>query len=409
MNADTQALELRLRGAFAAQMPEPGVPALDARMGALIQQRRATQGTGPRPHPWTRVAAAAVLGTAGIGAVILGIRAVSPLPGPTPHTAGIMASPSPAAAPTGAAAASTTPSTAVPAPTAPPTLAPAARPPAWEVEGEPAATVERDGLRMELFIAATELAPGDWLQARVRVTNLSDTTRYFDRQECLGDGIDIEPDLGGLLDPGVVQTGAAGRLKSELMAMGDMPSWPQAGESDSGITEQSGPRCVPQLVRRAGRLLPGKSQERDLEIRPVYLLDRALPSGSIAVRASFKDWGGGKQADRDLEPLVLESAVTVTGDGAGYPSPAQLVDIALADPQFRAYVEETEARGEWVNPSWHAWDRPPSAQARWKDLTGRVGDGFVEIGLFSVLDGKEAYAVVNIDPWSGEVLSFWED
>ena len=93
--------------------------------------------------------------------------------GPTALAQSPSASPTPSA--DTAPAADTSP-TAAPFPW--PTLPPPSEVPVgerFEPDGPPDATKTRHGVRVELWLSSASVAPGEWVQALVRTTNLRDT------------------------------------------------------------------------------------------------------------------------------------------------------------------------------------------------------------------------------------------
>lgn len=336
-------------------------------------------------------------------ALVAGVLAVtslisSPI-GSLAQSDGVGTSPVPAGSPSPLAS---------PSPAPPPMLPRSDTPPAWTASGPPTSWTEHDGVRLEAWIASTVLAPGDWIQVKVRATNSSDRTRFYAPIPCSWSPITVSADLSGLFDPGIDWPGLAGRFKRELLARRAMPSW-RLPDGEEGIRSVALADCAPEGGPRLGRLKPGASVERTWSYRPTYLFRRPLPPGPIALRIGFADWGAGARPDRKRAPIETEAALLLTGTDPGYPSPAELIDAALSDPRLFAFVTDRPAQRSWVNTSWVGWGAIPSAQARFEDLWGKVEDGFVELGLFRDIGSDTRYGAVSIDPWTGQVLAYGED
>ena len=106
------------------------------------------------------------------------------------------------------------------------------------------------------------------------------------------------------------------------------------------------------------------------------------------------------------DPIRLAVPLTITGDGPGTPSLDQLVDVALADPAWRAWVE--------ADPSRNGWDRDYVRAHYWAgpDYPGPFlntfdhPNGILQLTLDQRLPG-EADTVpgwILLDPWTGEVI-----
>lgn len=259
--------------------------------------------------------------------------------------------------------------------------------PKWAPDGPPNASVRADGLLMQLWLADTVAQPGGWVAAHVRVTNTGDRVRFHETSgHCVGDPFGWAIDLFPLFDPGREWPGLAGRLKGELTAHGPVPDWLRPDEvATSALAECTGPPD-PKL----GRLAPGASIDEDRAYRPTYILERPLPPGPITITASFRDWGGGRQPDRDHGSLSVESTVLLTGDVPGYPSPLVLIDEALSVPRFYRFLSEPPGERSWSGADWFAW--PPTR--------GRTPDGYLEVGLWR----GTRHLSVRLDPWTGELL-----
>ncbi len=85
-----------------------------------------------------------------------------------------------------------------------------------------------------------------------------------------------------------------------------------------------------------------------------------------------------------------------------------MVEAALTDPDFAAWVAADPTRAAWQGTSFGGWPGPVHpAQARFAGLAGSAPDGFVEGWLIRHLPGfVDAIGAAFRDPWTGAVLGF---
>src|SRR5262249_37437619 len=89
----------------------------------------------------------------------------------------------------------------------------ASDPPSYRPHGEPIATAEGGGIRVELWVRDTTLHQGQWLRTYLRVTNIGDRRL---RRMC--EGLDFRADVSALFDPGDSSTGVADTFKQQWLA-----------------------------------------------------------------------------------------------------------------------------------------------------------------------------------------------
>ena len=105
--------------------------------------------------------------------------------------------------------------------------------------------------------------------------------------------------------------------------------------------------------------------------------------------------------------------MTLTGDGPGTPSFPELVDAALADPRFGAWVASNPFQKGWV--IWHQDLRPEEYNAylrrdQYLDVEN-APDGALElfVGQDTRTDSASLHpkAGIYVDPWTGRVIDRW--
>ena len=133
--------------------------------------------------------------------------------------------------------------------------------------------------------------------------------------------------------------------------------------------------------------------------------------GTVQVTATWAFVGRGPSGRRawvasDHEPITVTGALELTGAGAGVPSFPELVDLALADPRFAAWVAVDPAREAWRVRVVRWPDVEEQASPHWTDLGHHVERGVVELSLTqrATADGTRV-GYVDLDPWTGEVLN----
>ena len=217
--------------------------------------------------------------------------------------------------------------------------------------GKPDASVTRHGIRLELWQSSPTVAPGEWVRFAVRTTNLGRDSAWQMSGECLTSGTEMTADLRAVTPPGETWTGNAAAYKERVtkryatdwipawryldQLWATATAWAECGVSPGPIELRPGQSRVEHFAWYAGAPLSG---ERDDLWRPPY--PGTLP---VAVEWPFLSRGDRPRIENlrrvRTDPIRLEMPLTITGDGPGTPSLDELVDIALSDPAWRAWVE----------------------------------------------------------------------
>ena len=359
--------------------------------------------------PSSLVGARAVVLRLGIALLLLavsapGALAQSPSPLPSP-------SPSPAVQPTSGPV--LPPSSEVPLPAA------------LQPKGRPDASATRHGVRVELWLSSSRVTPGEWVQALVRTTNLRDTPAFSMSGECGRSGTSVSMRLDPQVPAGQTFTGNAGAFKSQVLRDSlltrdgfgrrkDLLRWSSAstvGGQAFGFVECTGPFSGPRRLGPGASVIerfawyPVGSFEDDPWLHPMWpgvgtvtvswpYLDRAAPP-SVS----------GRRMGRMVEPIAVTAAIEVTGEGPSARGLPELVDIALADPRFRAWVDEDPTRRSWRSASAFAESGPTYEPSLYLwNLPDPPSTGVVFVGLERAIDGQSHRGIVTLDPWTGEVL-----
>ncbi len=257
------------------------------------------------------------------------------------------------------------------------------------------AVAERDGVRVKIELERNPMPAGKVTRVRTTVRNLGDDTLHWFSDGCSAPVyVSAEPDLAWR--PGATQAGSALEFKERVL----------------DLRYRQGPPPGPLLVFRPedwlGRGSYGCADigiTHDIPAGEAIHETRAwdgmaalrwgpFPTGPIRLSASFDwYWRGGQRNQPDWPdiPTIELSLDTWVTDGAGdgWLSPPEVVDAALADPGFRAWIDTLDlgngiAEVLWYRPELGAW----------------------EVGAITWVDspGGDLVHVVLVDPRTGKVL-----
>jgi len=295
----------------------------------------------------------------------------------------------------------------------------------FEPTGAPSAVSRHKGVVVKLWLERPSVGQGEWIQAVVRTTNTRKDPAWMWPGECGGSSTDIRVDLSRVVDPGTPQEGKARAFKRRAIrnAASNLDRFSMWEPPREGSEEWMFIECPPPLRPAWKRLRPGVTMEerfswyptRHLELGEEFALP--LPPGPVVVHAVVKYVGRGMpppdhltaagRPDTSLiEPITATAQLELSGVDPGAPSVPELIDSALAIPEFAAWVEAHTSRRFW-NTSVGGWAADtPLGVPRWQVLVGIEHDGFVEVQLNQRVAGVDhRTAVALIDPWTAEVLA----
>jgi hypothetical protein len=350
----------------------------------------------------------------------IGVLAAGPLmPAASPATASLawaspphadLAAPEGSPAPSAGASASQFPWPTLP----PPRHVPLPR--QSQPSGRPDATRTRDGVKVELWLSSPSVAPGEWVQAVVRTTNVGKSPTWYWPGECWTSGTRVRVDLSAIVPQGQPQSGNAATLKKAALAGELWDSFAHRRDARDGTVWPGDGRIVVEctnVTTAALSLKPGATREERFAWYPAHSYDgetwfQPLPPGPIEVTVSWPYVGRGERpkvqpghSDRAVDPIEATATLQVTGAGPGTPSLADLVDIALVQPSFRAWVDAEPPIRRMDQVSVLGWPGPTYEHhlflASLKDAP--------RTGVLSIeLDRGMDRGIVFLDPWTGEVL-----
>ncbi len=305
---------------------------------------------------------------AGLLVIAVIVAGCDALAGPSDRTApgsGPMASPMPAASPTPPAASGLPLATASPVAASSPPPTPSASLAVAPVSLPRAAMMEKDGVRVRMELQRNPLRAGEpsWVRTTVRNLGTDDVTWFHD-----GCAISVGVHGTSLVDwpPGIDQTGQALSFKNRLLNVYVTTDRPRP----------AGLNFVPKSMLAAGSygcadigisetIPPGKVIRRTLWWSGYADVRRGLPptgSAIITGSAGFY-WRGHKEPDRIIDHrMELElDAWIIEGLQGDRLTPPEVIDAALADPSFVAYLETQDlgnGREEilWYDPGADVWE-----------------------------------------------------
>lgn len=249
---------------------------------------------------------------------------------------------------------------------------------------------------MELWAPADPTENGDWVSARIRVTNVGRTpikvSGYPDNLACQSP-VASWIDLTGLWDAGRTWEGNAEAFRRAYLAEGpsiiDVEVMPDGSEA----------ACL-DIGRPDGKLAAGASFEVPLATWVRYLWrDQPLPSGTAELVSTFRFNRPSRQPGQRRASIELRVPLEIAGADVSYPSPQELVDTALDQPGFLAWIETRRFDKSW-NPSSH---RLAEGFGQSEFAGGPAPMDTIQVGAFA--DGlvPENWGRVTIDPWDGSV------
>ncbi len=300
-----------------------------------------------------------------VAAIAAGCDATAP---PADPTSSIHASPATPVALASPTSTSLLPvATRLPAPaaspvvTSPPTSAPSA--PTGPLPR--VAVAEKDGIRVRMELQRNPLRAGEpgWVRTTVRNLGTDDVTWFHD-----GCALSVVVQGTSQVDwpPGVDQTGQALSFKNRLLDVYVTTDRPRP----------AGLRFVPRSMLGAGSygcadigisetIPPGKAIRQTLWWSGYADVKRGLPPTGPATITGYAGyyWRGHREPDDIIKhriELALDAWITDGAQGDRL-TPPEVIDAALADPSFVAYLETQElgnGREEilWYDPDADVWE-----------------------------------------------------
>jgi len=236
----------------------------------------------------------------------------------------------------------------------------------------------------------------------LRVTNVGDAPV---RVPGYPGAIQCEPPILGGIDlrdlwaPGVAWSGNAGIFKAAALGAGS-PARP-----GTEIVVDPDATCRYD-VPYAGLMRQGASFDLPFQAWVRYpWRDQPLPTGtaSVGYRFTFYREGRSRGDDRRRTFVEVRAPLVIAGPDVAYPSPQTLVDAALAQPEFLAWIETRDFGQDW-NPYVEGIEPPRGMTfAEIDPLGGPAPEETVGIGAFAQGTAPGSFGSVIIDPWDASV------
>jgi hypothetical protein len=264
-------------------------------------------------------------------------------------------SPGQTAAPTPSAA-------ATPVPAESPTPTPAASPPASLPRS---AVVEQDGVRVRIALERNPMPAGEWTRVKVTVRNIGrrDLTWFHDGCATL---LLLQGEMAGEWRQGIGQSGVAHTFKDNVLDISyneDPPRSPRIQFVPERYATGSQYGCAD--IGMADVIPPGEAIRQEFVWGGMAHPHWGMPrSGPIRLTGRFGYyWRGRNEPENILDRTIgIEIDAWITdGVDESWLSPPEVVDAALADPDFAAFLETQDlgnGREEvlWYRPELGAWE-----------------------------------------------------
>jgi hypothetical protein len=276
--------------------------------------------------------------------------------------------------------------------------------------GDPTARGEADGVVVELWLDRTEVAIGDVVLAKIKVSNNATVALTRDTNSC---GLGPAPtkvqqnDDANAVALGVAWPGRAGVFKRELISKAGLGARRDLGEFVDATMLGRNVTCV-----RDGRespFAPGSSSQLMLAWQASAPDGSVIVPGPTVIRSTFESWQWQASAAPVIKVTAEAQIAVVKPDASDGPVPPTLVDYAdaaLSVDSFRNWIDNAFP-GTRFDPTYTFW---PSAAGEWPDVapyTNIERHAVVEIGAViwtEEREVKELRAVV-IDRFTGNVLA----
>ena len=221
----------------------------------------------------------------------------------------------------------------------------------------------------------------------------------------------------GIIPPGEPQTGNAAAFKEQALRWTTETGFAPRRSVGDWYASTDSRLCLRRVQVEPGplRLKAGATRTERFAWYPYDSFDgevwlQPLPPGPVTVTASWPYLGRGerpsmssRRAYRTMKPVKATTELEVTGDGPGTPSLPELIDIALADPEFRAWVDLEPGRERWCRwcVSVTGWPGPTYEHHLY---LSHLGDTRPNGVLTIELDQRKTRGIISLDPWTGEVI-----
>ena len=245
----------------------------------------------------------------------------------------------------------------------------------------------RDGVRVTLTLERAPLPSAQRSRALVVVDNLSPVVRNWEGGGCgFLATVTIHTSIDARPDPGVNWPGAAGRFK-RLASPGSDPSDDGPFIDERFADDPERLICTANL--EINHLQPGER----LEMRAVWdgeVANVAAPAGPATVSAEFPYLGevpNGADPLQAPKPIVASIDTEVVGAGIALLSADQIIDAALADRRFAAWLASANV-------------------SMWQDAVFISHGATADVVLTLLKKGVATDGRVTVDRTTGRVVAF---
>lgn len=211
-------------------------------------------------------------------------------------------------------------------------------------KSEPTASAQQGGIILEIRLDRQQVRAGERVFALVRVTNDGDQVPTREENICRNGPALTTVDGNSGLPEGRTWTGLAGEFKNAVVAElgGFGGTTTRIGQFEDEAIDCSDPRCI---MAEPVPFLPGDRVEALVTWDVVADPGRVIAGGQATVRAAFTSSAGS---------VATETSIEIEADSEPERTVVEYVDIALAEPTFRGWLEE-QPRHTWNTATISFW------------------------------------------------------
>jgi hypothetical protein len=258
-----------------------------------------------------------------------------------------------------------------------------------------------NGLTLELWLDRTTINVGDRVTALARISNRGTSTVMWESNVCTNGPAHVVVYAEWATSPFPVDDGVANEFRRQIL---DSRPNLVGGFRDAKTIDVENVGCFAYAAPR--RFKPGDSAEMvvawDANGRPGY----PVTPGPATIRSTFRFWEVGTPwppPEKAVEEFSLSQQVEIKGAASGEHSVAEYVDAALADPQFKDWLNRHPI-DQWINPSVAFWPNAVGAYPS-DPIYANAKTGAVDISLFaSGSGGGHSTGRVTLDATTLAVL-----
>ncbi|MDL2336040.1 MAG: hypothetical protein QFC55_08420, partial [Chloroflexota bacterium] len=252
--------------------------------------------------------------------------------------------------------------------------------------GEPAATANKDGFVLEMWIDPRQATVGERVFALVRVTNAGNQAPTWETNTCGTGPARIEVTANNEVAPGQAWDGNAAAFKKAALKAAGVGIGGPSVIGHFWEASKIGRNIICNAISIQRPFAPGQVEEAMLAWDIKASDEVAIQAGEATLTSTFKS---------SASELTATTTIQLTADAPAGASLVDLIDAALGEPAFRAWLEGHQAGGR-IDANIVFWPNDKGAYPQMPPYNG-VASPCVEIGGFFTDDPPETYGAVVVD------------